>query len=288
MSLEHLRKAALEARARLEEELFGSEMIDDQPIEPARKKVRTKAVARETVTDVNNLRRSLRVMELEQVDEKKSLDPKAKRSSPLKRRIMDSSATTSTTAEGEATNVRRQHSSIVASHEDSSRVLLAQLDEMKILFLGRTIPVAYAPSGSCKAAVMHAVCGRGPMGTGKVVRFNKYAGAQPFKNAYVLFINMFNPDGGNLNRVFDECISWYAPDSAMEDSRVVQELSSPTMRVSIAVRLEKDKEYVYLGDVKLVKIYSGSSPVRIDWKLLDYNVLKQTTLFQKVLRAGRG
>ena len=74
----------------------------------------------------------------------------------------------------------------------------------------------------------------------------------------------------------------------MEDSRVVQELTSPTMRVSIAVRLEKDKEYVYLGDVKLVKIYSGSSPVRIDWKLLDYNVLKQTTLFQKVLRAGRG
>jgi len=288
MSLEHLRKAALEARARLEEELFGSEMIDDQPIEPARKKVRTKAVARETVTDVNNLRRSLRVMELEQVDEKKNLDPKAKRSSPLKRRIMDSSATTFTTAEGEATNVRRQQSSIVASHEDSSRVLLAQLDEMKILFLGRTVPVAYAPSGSCKAAVMHAVCGRGPMGTGKVVRFNKYAGAQPFKNAYVLFINMFNPDGGNLNRVFDECISWYAPDSAMEDSRVVQELSSPTMRVSIAVRLEKDKEYVYLGDVKLVKIYSGSSPVRIDWKLLDYNVLKQTTLFQKVLRAGRG
>jgi hypothetical protein len=73
----------------------------------------------------------------------------------------------------------------------------------------------------------------------------------------------------------------------MEDSRVVQELSNPSMRVSVVVRLEKDKEYVFLGDVKLVKIYPRSSPVRIDWKLMDYNELKHTTLFQKVERAGR-
>jgi len=287
MSLEHLRILALEARMRLEEELFGPETFDDQPAEPARKRVRRT----KEVIDVANLRRSVRVMD--QVDESKSLDPRARRSAAsLKRRTVYTSLddATAAAADAEPATVRRQGNGprlAVASHEDSSRVLLAQLDEMKILFLGRTIPVGYAPSGSCKAAVMHAVCGRGPLGTGKVVRFNKYAGAQPFKNAYVLFINMFSPNGGNLNKIFDECISWYAPDSAMEDSRVVQELSNPSMRVSVVVRLEKDKEYVFLGDVKLVKIYPRSSPVRIDWKLMDYNELKHTTLFQKVERAGR-
>jgi len=294
MSLEHLRIAALKERARIELELFGP---DDEPDEPVRSNPK-KRVRTAPKTFPQGSRRSLRIsvdttLPIDDIQRHSQITLEPKRRSNRTDRILSSEerlqrqqARGAEGGEGEGGG-DDDDTQLAPPSPDSSRALLANLDVMKVLFLGQQIPIGYSPTNSCKAAVMYAACGRGPLGNGQPVRFNKYGGAQPFRNAYILFINMFNPNGGNTNEVFGESISWYAPDSSAIDSRLVRSLSNATMRVSLAVRLQKDTEYVYLGDVKFIKVYPGSSPVRIDWKLMDFEELKNSSLFRKVQRAGK-
>lgn len=284
MSLEHLRIAALKERARIELELFGPE--EPEPERP-KKRVRTTPYIPKTFPQGN--RRSLRIAadtslpidDTQRHSHITTLEPK-RRSKRADR--IQSKHVIGEEGEGGGGDEFEQ---LAPPSPDSSRALVANLDVMKVLFLGQQIPIGYSPTKSCKAAVMYAACGRGPLGNGQRVIFNKYGGAQPFCNAYILFINMFNPNGGNTNKISGESISWYAPDSSAIDSRLVRSLSNVTMRVSLAVRLQKDSEYVYLGDVKFIKVYPGTSPVRIDWKLMDFDELKSSNLFQKVQKAGR-
>ena len=293
MSLEHLRIAALKERARIELELFGPE--EPEPERP-KKRIRTTLYIPKTFPQGN--RRSLRIAadttlpkdDTQQHSQITTLEPKrrSKRADRIfsKDDRLQRQQVIGEEGEGEGV-VGDEFEQLAPPSPDSSRALFANLDVMKVLFLGQQIPVGYSPTKSCKAAVMYAACGRGPLGNGQRVIFNKYGGAQPFRNAYILFINMFSPNGGNTNEVTGDSISWYAPDSSAIDSRLVRSLSNVSMRVSLAVRLQKDSEYVYLGDVKFIKVYPSSSPVRIDWKLMDFDELKSSKLFQKVQRAGR-
>jgi hypothetical protein len=191
---------------------------------------------------------------------------------------------------------------------DMSRAISANIEH----FLGKYLGIQIKEFG--KAAIMS------QSNSGLLPRFNKYSGVVEWKNCIFLWVNIGKDCSKYPNQFSDEgrTISWFGGSKMYQNSNVVQRLiiaggnhsineehnikeegnikigenfngiikvgckRKDEDRVVLFARIEGEP-YCCLGNVSHIKYNLSKHPVTFDWKLLDYENLRDKIYFQNIL-----
>jgi len=127
--------------------------------------------------------------------------------------------------------------------------------------------------------------------------FNKYSGVAEWTNCLMLWVNIAANDSGGqgvYNNDFSEegrLIQWYGGSRMHEDSPIVQRLikagggGTSKDAVLLFVRLE-GQNYVCFGRVQHSQYDLQRDPISIQWRLQDYDRLKNTPMFKEVYKTA--
>jgi hypothetical protein len=131
------------------------------------------------------------------------------------------------------------------------------------------------PDGAFKAHAMQRLGG-----LTKPPRFNKYSGIQEWSNAVALFVNVRGKAGEAYKNLFldgGRRMTFFAQPTQTPETPVITRLlacsdaacESPT----VLFLREEAGPYTYAGRLRCAQFYPTSSPLKIVWDLLDYDVL---------------
>jgi hypothetical protein len=167
---------------------------------------------------------------------------------------------------------------------DSSRALNAQLD----VFLGDNVGKLLDEMSPTKAAIMALSNG------GSVPKFSKYQGVVEWKNCLFLWVNI-GGFGGYTNKFLDEgrVITWFGGSKMYEDSDSTKRLLKTKKggvgdrdRAILFVRLAANEPYCCLGDLACRKAVTDKHPISMEFELVDFERIRRTEHFTKVLKAA--
>jgi hypothetical protein len=155
----------------------------------------------------------------------------------------------------------------------SCKGMHAHVDDLQKTCLGQ-LCAPEPPSGAMKATAMARL-----RGSAQPPRFNKYSGVQEWTNCVSLFVNVRGKAGALYNNIFlagGRRMTWFASPKQDAETPVIQRLLSVTAADSAtAVVLfirEEGCPYVYCGRLRCVQYFPASSPLKLVWELLDYDV----------------
>lgn len=201
-----------------------------------------------------------------------------------------------------------------APQHGSLREYDARVAWMTQTYLGKLVPGTIAGGNSFKASVIFESCARpeasSSSGGGASMprpKFNKYAGLQQYRNAFILFINIGVVSESGFTNAFSSdgaTINWYAADSMHEQTPAILRLrhhatghtyepdvggDGKTVKlapadVALVCRLP-GAEYVWCGEVELQALDEGSRPLAFTWRLRHAEALRQAPAFQALLKA---
>ena len=165
---------------------------------------------------------------------------------------------------------------------DSSRALNAQLD----VFLGDNVGKLLDDMSPTKAAIMALSNG------GSVPKFSKYQGVVEWKNCLFLWVNI-GGFGGYANKFLDDgrVITWFGGSKMHEDSDSTKRLLKTKKggggdRAILFVRLAANEPYCCLGDLACRKAVTDKHPISMEFELLDFDRIRTTEHFKKVLKSA--
>jgi len=151
---------------------------------------------------------------------------------------------------------------------DSCRVMDVDIKALREKYLGK-------PCGRLKREVMGICCGE----LSRHIRFSKYSGIAEWKNATVLFVNIYGDSYKNVFLHKGEQITWFAQARQTEETPMIAKLipteggsEGSEIPVLLFCRPEK-KDYIYCGALKYLGHDPSMAPLRFVWKLQDFKDL---------------
>ena len=172
----------------------------------------------------------------------------------------------------------------------SIRNLDADVDGLRRRFLGRVVPPL---GGQVKRAVMEAAS------PGVSPTFSRMSGIQEWRNAIMLFVNVYGDGYKNSFVGGGVEITWFAQPRQWEGTPVVQRLVNcdggevaadgggeaahfDETPVLLFCR-EEGQGYVYCGELAYLGHDPARIPIRFVWQLTDYEQLKDAPPFQSLV-----
>ena len=172
----------------------------------------------------------------------------------------------------------------------SIRNLDADIDGLRRRFLGRVVPPL---GGQVKRAVMEAAS------PGVSPTFSRMSGIQEWRNAIMLFVNVYGDGYKNSFVGGGVEITWFAQPRQWEGTPVVQRLVNcdggevaadgggeavhfDETPVLLFCR-EEGQGYVYCGELAYLGHDPARIPIRFVWQLTDYEQLKDAPPFQSLV-----
>lgn len=154
--------------------------------------------------------------------------------------------------------------------------LQADVPSMQVKWLGRKV-VPQDGSGSMKLWALMTLHGN----TRKVLKFNKYSGIIQFANAIALFVNVRSKTEDYPNLFLDggRKLTWFGARGMDAEHPIIKRILACTgaavdgkMPVVLFCR-EQGDAYVYFGLVAVDCFYPNTHPLKIVFKLCDYDSL---------------
>lgn len=172
----------------------------------------------------------------------------------------------------------------------SIRNLDADVDGLRRRFLGRVVPPL---GGAAKRAAIEAAS------PDASPTFSRMSGIQEWRNAVVLFVNVYGEGYKNSFVGGGTEITWFAQPRQWEGTPVVQRLVNceggdvaadgdgeaahfDETPVLLFCR-EEGRGYVYCGDLAYLGHDPTRIPIRFVWRLVDYEHLKDAPPFQSLV-----
>ena len=198
-----------------------------------------------------------------------------------------SSFSTSTTAAVHSSKAEARASAKQVSNPRSCKNLKVDLDHLDTHFLGKIIPPL---GGQVKRAVMEeASASCSP-------KFSRMSGIQEWRNAILLFVNVFGD--GYKNVFLDEgrAITWFAQSRQWEGTPVVQRLINCEGGTNLEGKAVRRTPvllfcrnlgcgYVYCGRLGYGGHDPDRIPIRFIWELTDYEKIAERPDFQSLVEA---
>ena len=162
----------------------------------------------------------------------------------------------------------------------SSKAVRACVSAMQTGWLGKLL-LPEDGSGAYKAAAMARL-----RGSATAPKFNKYSGIIEFLDAVALCVNVRSAKASSsyTNIFLDggRRMTWFAQPTQDQDTPVVQRLlacsSSDCAEPVVLFIREEGAAYVYAGKLRCHQYFPSSSPLKIVWELLDFEVRSEAAL----------
>lgn len=194
-----------------------------------------------------------------------------------------------------------------APQHGSLREYSARIGWMTDTYLGKLVPPTIAGGNQAKASVIFEATDRKPGAPMPRPKFNKYAGLQQYRNAFILFVNIGVVSDSGFTNAFSNggtTINWFAADSMHEQTPAILRLrhhatghtyvpdvggdgepvTLAPADVALVCRLPGEA-YVWCGPVSLQAMDEGSRPLAFTWRLDRAAELAKAPAFQALLKA---